>query len=346
MSAPKRKVPLSGGGELRTPLLVPSISSAGFNRVKNSDGGTEPESAYWLRVFLAPFLRNALLISAYDLHYNNLPDGRELRDNFEHSIYAGDRLLFVDSGQYEKVYGPPPNDDVGRLDWNRDLHAALIAELDPTSRAIVVNYDGYADDGSAPFPAQIESAQAFFAASVHFSSDLLIKPERAGRKLDVDGLTSHMRKLRGFDLIGVTEKELGDSLLEKLCALVKLRARLTDAGVSAPIHVFGSLDPVLAPLYHAAGAEVFDGLTWLRYGYHWEAAMYRDQVPVLVEQQNLTKTRQEREFTLLAANLEALGVLGENMRQFASTGNWGQFGSRVADGLEKAHHALTTSMGE
>jgi hypothetical protein len=328
MHAPRRTVPLSGGGKLRTPLLVPSISSAGFSRVASDGGGTEPESSYWLRVFLAPFLRNALLISAYDIHHGNLPDGADLRENFAHSIYFGERLLFIDSGQYEKVYGPPPNDDRGRLDWDADLHTTLVSQID-----------------RAPFAEQIATAQRFFAEHRDFSSDLLIKPERSGRMLNVDDLTSHMRKLHGFDLIGVTEKELGDSLLDKLLALARLRARLTETGISAPIHVFGSLDPVLAPLYHAAGAEVFDGLTWLRYGYHWKTTMYRDQVPVLVEQQNLTASKQEREFTLLSHNLEALGVLGEIMRQYAATGNWGLFG-RIANGLEKAHHALTTSMGE
>jgi len=42
---------------------------------------------------------------------------------------------------------------------------------------------------------------------------------------------------------------------------------MDDAGVDIPIHIFGSLDPITSVLYFLSGAEVFDGLTWLRYGY-------------------------------------------------------------------------------
>ncbi len=344
MLARERTLALSGGGELRTPLLVPSISSAGFVRVPLGDGTSEPESSFWLRVF-HPFLQRALLISAYDVHHGNLPDGDELRHDFARSIYSGDRTLFLDSGLYESRSGPPPRNGP-RLDWDRETYKRLVAELDPTSQTIIVNYDGYDDEGKAPFDCQIETAQTFFAANEHFSSDLLIKPDRANTALDVDKLTAHMKSLRGFDLIGVTEKELGDSLLDKLRALAKLRTRLTEAKVTAPIHVFGSLDPVLAPLYFATGGEVFDGLTWLRYGYHWDSTIYRDQVPVLEDPQNLSLSKQERELALLVNNLNAIGALNENMRQFANGGTWKLFGDRVAGRLESAYRALTPSVGE
>ena len=42
---------------------------------------------------------------------------------------------------------------------------------------------------------------------------------------------------------------------------------LDDAGVGIPIHVFGSLDPLISPIYWLAGAEIFDGLTWINMAY-------------------------------------------------------------------------------
>src|SRR5258708_1915697 len=59
-----------------------------------------------------------------------------------------------------------------------------------------------------------------------------------------------------------------------MSAISKIRLALNDEGISAPIHVFGSLDPVSSPLYFLAGAEIFDGLTWLRYGYRNGVAAY------------------------------------------------------------------------
>ncbi len=46
--------------------------------------------------------------------------------------------------------------------------------------------------------------------------------------------------------------------------IAKLRKALDKAGLNIPLHVFGSLDTVTTPLYFLAGADIFDGLTWLR----------------------------------------------------------------------------------
>lgn len=344
MLACERTVRLANGRDLQSPLLVPSISSAGFKRVALEGGGSEPEPAAWLRV-LSPFFNKGLLISAYDIAHGNLPETDGLRDRFHNSIYASPRTLIIDSGLYELCYGPPPHDDE-RRPWSREAYEELVAGLDRDSGAMLVNYDGYDDQGHAPFDVQIDSAQRFFAAHPQFGSDLLIKPERRGRSLSVDNLVPAMGRLRGFDVIGVTEKELGDSLLHRLGNLVTLRRRLTDAGVDAPIHLFGSLDPVLSPLYFAAGAEIFDGLTWLRYGYLWDATLYRDNVPVLEDAQNLDEPERVRLASILVGNLNALGALAERMRQFAVTKDWKVFGARVGDRLFDAHRALVTSMGE
>jgi hypothetical protein len=206
----------------------------------------------------------------------------------------------------------------------------------------LVNYDGYDEDGNAPFVAQIERAQLFFAQHPSYSQDLLIKPERAGRSLEVGGLSPNtLARLKGFDLLGFTEKDLGDSVLDKLRTLARLRDALDGAGVDAPIHLFGSLDPVMTPLYHAAGAEIFDGLTWLRYGYHWEVAMYRDDVPILDERRGLSETRFARTTTTAIDNLAMLRTLGERMQLFATTGRWQLFGERIATQLEAAYDMAT-----
>ena len=76
-----------------------------------------------------------------------------------------------------------------------------------------------------------------------------------------------LRLLRTFDIVGVTEREIGESIHDRLVNIARLRKSLNAAEVTIPIHVFGGLDPLLTPLYFAAGAEIFDGLGWLRYAY-------------------------------------------------------------------------------
>jgi hypothetical protein len=304
----------------------------------------EPEPAAWLRI-VHPILSEALLISAYDAAHGNLPFPEDLAENFSNGLYAGPKTLFVDSGLYEHRYGPPPFCG-GRLDWTEADYERFVAELPSSPSTVLVNFDGYVDD-RAEYDAQIKAAQRFFTGCSQFGSDVLIKPERRGRALKVEDLSpTTLASLGAFDIVGFAEKDLGDSVLDKLRNLVTLRRRLTDAGVDVPIHLFGSLDPVMSPLYFAAGAEIFDGLSWLRYGYHWEAAIYRDDVPVLDASQNLVAPERVRIASMLFTNLKALGVLAEGMRQFATTEDWDLFGTRIGDRLAAAHVALTTRMGE
>jgi hypothetical protein len=54
-----------------------------------------------------------------------------------------------------------------------------------------------------------------------------------------------------------------------------LRRALDKAGLEIPIHVFGSLDTVTTPLYFLAGADIFDGLTWLRFAFHDGLTVYK-----------------------------------------------------------------------
>ncbi|WP_439373037.1 hypothetical protein [Bradyrhizobium sp. DASA03120] len=80
--------------------------------------------------------------------------------------------------------------------------------------------------------------------------------------------------MRLFDIVGVTEKEAGDTFFERLAFVARLRALLDANNVHKPIHVFGGLDPFMTPLYFLAGADVVDGLTWLRMAFSDTGARY------------------------------------------------------------------------
>src|SRR5207237_2818802 len=95
-----------------------------------------------------------------------------------------------------------------------------------------------------------------------------IKPRRGAADVSFADVTSDIDELRGFDVIGVTEKELGESLLDRMETIARIRVALDQATIQTPLHVFGSLDPLLSVMYFASGAEIFDGLTWLYLASH------------------------------------------------------------------------------
>ena len=131
-------------------------------------------------------------------------------------------------------------------------------------------------------------------------------------------------------MIGFTEKELGDTLTERLLNLARLRQVLDTYRVSAPIHLFGALDPLYSPLYFAAGAEIFDGLSWLRYAYHDGLAVHPEVNTVL--HASLDDRATLREAKRCLQNLGALKVLKRSMQRYASTNGDGfrEYGSHWA----------------
>jgi hypothetical protein len=350
-----RRVRLSTGVELRTPLLVPSVSSAGFRTdaeivVENNEVLTVPEPWQWL-LTTGTAIREALLVSAYDLHHENLPDTEPLRFDYTRTMYSQLGVVFIDSGLYEEVHGPPPHNGF-RQDWSRDLLAALLDSIDEgCTNAIVVNYDLY-DEGDGAYADQIAAARRFFKDRPRYASDFLLKPERSRGRFDKRAMTDfvpHAADMADFDVIGVTEKDLGDTLLDRLANLARLRRVLSSEGVDVPIHVFGALDPLFSPLYFAAGGEIFDGLTWMRYGFHRDVSLYRESVPLLQDAQTLSEPEVVRTTTILSANLRLLGALAQAMRDFAADADasrWKLFGDSVAPHLEAAHRAMLTTLKE
>jgi hypothetical protein len=281
MFASNRKLRLTAAPLLSGPLLVPSVSSKGF---PITDGITEPGAALER---VSPDITEALLISAYDLHHKLLPDGERLLGPEHHqTIYGTPRLLVVDSGGYELnpvgfESGETQRGPYSPEKFTREDFEALVDRLPRDRDLLVVSYDSPGRP-RASFKEQREAAQRFFAGRSHLRSDFLLKPQAHDRVLDVAELTPDAANLSCFDVIGATEKELGETLLERLVVLARLRGLLDASGCAeTPIHVFGSLDPVLTPLYFMAGAEIFDGLSWLRYAYVDGLSIHPDQLAAL-----------------------------------------------------------------
>ena len=295
------------GVKLRTPLLVPSFSSKGFKATELA------------RIFESSgeFITETYLISAYDIAHQHLPKPRDLSFKPE--------LLFLDSGGYE-------------ISKDQDLSAVEIPRTVPSSwtlqqlteildnwpdeiATVLVSYDHPSERKS--FAEQVKSARLLFKGRPHLCT-FLLKPQTDDEHTLNNCLReamAHATELQSFDIIGVTEKEIGRSPLERMVRIARFRAALDDARVSAPIHVFGALDPLSACLYFLAGAEIFDGQTWIRYAYDDMGRCVYGSNHGAMEygidvRENEVKTR------FVSQNVYQLVGLQRKLREFDVTGNY------------------------
>ncbi|BBG00362.1 hypothetical protein C8E95_5570 [Pseudonocardia autotrophica] len=317
MRARSRPLRLAGA-TLTTPLLIPSVSSRGFPL----DPAGIAESSLYLQYALDG-LDEALLVSAYDVEHRTLKDvTRLLDDTASGTVFDRPRLLVLDSGGYETGLawesGHIQRDDPARRLYDAAAFARIVDRLPPQRPTLVVSYDG-PDLAGDTYGEQIRRAQAFFATRTHVASDILLKPTE--RWHSPRELAPYAPDLVAFDVVGFTEKELGDSYLARLCTLARLRIVLDEAGVDAPIHLFGALDPLLTPLYFSAGAEIFDGLSWMRYAYIGGLAVHPDAGALLRGEDD--DRQQLRDAKRPIVNLGHLRALKRQMERYAATGGRG-----------------------
>lgn len=311
------------GAVLDTPLLVPSFSSKGFgfSTQRTESGGTTEESEV-AEIYTAAseFLTDSMLISAFDVHHGYL----QMPEN------ALTEITIVDSGGYETSDQEDLSSNfthyISRGEWDIQKYEAVLQSWPEQVPAVFVSYDSA--EIRLPLAEQIENAQALFRPYRSHLSALLVKPETdKQRYVKVSNVVAAAREFRLFDVIGFTEKELGNSMLQRMEHIAKIRLALDDAGVQKPIHIFGSLDPISVPLYFMAGAEIFDGLTWLRYGYASGAAIYRHNYAA--REIGIDRRDGFVKLKTMQDNLNYLRNLTNQMRRFLNDGDFDKFGSNA-----------------
>ena len=306
-----RGLRLANGSQVPLPILVPSFSSKGFPTHKDEDLKQIVSDAYSPFKSASAILEEAFLLSAFDLHHGFLPATNADLHNSE--------IVFIDSGGYEKspffdatepIHHPFPNPP-----FSLDDYSSVLKSLDTRLPIVVASPDWHTLKDS--IDQQISFAQDFLAPFA-FSKNFILKP---GDKtyLRVEDLMPHIGSLNAFDILGVTEKELGRNLKDRLRAVAKLRVALDDVGLGQmPIHIWGGLDPVITPLYFFAGAEIFDGLSWLRYAFHRGTAIYRDAKQIL--DGGVGRSYGHSHMQVLVENLSVLRRLTASLRMFEEKG--------------------------
>lgn len=337
-----------GGSLCHTPLLVPSFSSKGFDyvrleqdshsrrsrqkRVISSTGTSASGLVSMASVHLqktVAFIDESLLISAYDIHFKLIEKPfRGLRQK---------SLVLVDSGGYELA---PEYDSADpkhfeyrpRRGYGLRQYRAVLDAIPKDIPCVITNFDHSAHQASVA--AQVDGARELFADYPQFMTNFLLKPSPdrngdAARFLDLKRqVRPELDSFRHFNILGVTEKELGATLLQKLETLAGLRVAMDEVGMqNTPIHLWGGLDPIITPLFMMAGASIFDGVSWLRYAFHDGMAVSWDAGSVL--QNRLAKSELADAITV-GNNLAALLTLASELRRFVQSGcaDFTVFGTR------------------
>jgi len=288
-----------------TPLLLPSFSSKGFPEVRK------------IMKLMAGFITSPILISAYDVHYRLIP--RKITFS---------QLLFLDSGGYEARIEHDLSEAYGRLHkpkpWTKRFHQSVLKQWNSRWPTVAISFDSPAQFLS--LPKQIERASELRQKFNHLSWEFIVKPESKDSYLPLERVLKRVVQLSGFAVIGLTEKELADSVFDAMTKIARLRTYMDAAGLTAPIHIFGSLDALTTILYFLAGAEIFDGLTWLRFGYQDGKTLYSQNYGVLRDAEGLRRRTDERHFEMWLNNYYYLEKLRTQMINYHRTKELSHFG--------------------
>ena len=311
MFARRNKIILGTHAVAETPLLLPSFSSKGFPQVRK------------VMKVMEEFITSPILISAYDVHYRLI--SQKIRFS---------QLLFLDSGGYEARIEHDLSETYGKIHkpkpWNKRLHERVVANWKSRWPTIAVSFDSPAQ--FLPLSKQIKNAENLRRKYTDCLWEFLVKPESPkDLSLPIGKLLAMVAQLRGFAIVGLTEKELGDSVFTAMTNIARLRMQMDAAGLGIPIHIFGSLDALTSILYFLAGAEIFDGLTWLRFGYHDGHTMYSQNYGVLRDSEGLRRGTDERHHEMWRNNYYYLEKLRTQMINYERTKDLKHFGN---------HHAL------
>ena len=325
MFARRSKIHMGSQIVAETPLLLPSFSSKGFPQVAK------------IMKLMGEFITGPILVSGYDIYYKAVPQKITFSE-----------LIFLDSGGYEARCEHDLSETYGKLHkpkpWNRRFHESVLKNWSSKWPTIAVTYDSPTQ--FQKFGGQVKAAKEFKTNHPNFLWELLLKPEtKKGEFIGLEKVLGHVHQLREFAVVGMTEKEIDASLFGAMKKIARLRAAMDAADVHTPIHIFGSLDPLTSVLYFIAGAEIFDGLTWLRFGYHEGRTMYSQNYAAIHDSEGIRRKNTDQSYEMWKNNYYYLEKLRTQMVNYVNTGGFTHFGP-IASIVEDAYKQLQADMTE
>jgi hypothetical protein len=274
------------------PLFVYSYSSRGFSDL--------PERYLDTRE-VAPIQ----LLSLYDLHYTLQDPAVILAPEFTTTA------RFLDSGVYESeglADTVGNQNQAGQPFWSQELYVES-ARTFAHSGDVIVSFD----DRSLSIDDQIAQGLSLFERIEQqgMTRDLLLHPNGASPERVADAIA---RLAPAIEVVGLTEKDIGFPWFIAASYIHQLRITLDDVlGRYVPIHIFGCFDPQTIAYLFFAGADIFDGLAWMRYYFHNGHTYYSREFEYKAPPEQLLKPWDAAK-NLLGHNVEELERLRTDLR--------------------------------
>lgn len=323
MFAKRRYLRVPGSPPLKTPILLPSFSSKGFPKVGK------------ILQTMEEFISDEVLVSAYDLHY------KKVEPSFDFAT-----VLFVDSGGYEaskdvelsEIYegGHVPQE------WSPELHVETLNQIETNTPTVIVSFDH--PDHRCSISDQIAKAKDLPINGKNQGKSLLIKPEtKKSIRVKVASVVAEVPKMHDFSTIGLTEKEIGKSVFDRMRNIAEIRREVDKHHDAIPIHVFGALDTISTYLYFLAGADIFDGLSWLRYAFVDGDTIYRHQFGTT--NFPITTPSDVVEAACWSNNYQYMQTMRLNMARYAMDGDFKHFG-KYHSFIKEAYDNVRADLGD
>lgn len=254
-------------------------------------------------------------------------------------------MVFLDSGGYEASKDTDLSDlrereHVPAL-WKPEFYKETVTSWRSSVPTVLISYDH--PTHRIPIAEQIREAKDFFPKYPDFIREILLKPDTSTRHfLDVQSIVHNVHALAEFEIVGITEKEIGSSILNRMENIARIRSALHSAGLSQPIHVFGSLDTITTFFYFVAGADIFDGLTWLRFGFKDGHTLYKQNYGALML--GIGTKAHVIESRCWFNNYYYISDMQLQMRRYLSTHEFSSFKHHATE-VEAAYNSVIESIG-
>ena len=316
--AQTRRVPTL---DIATPLVVPSFSSRGFPDVATIHDAVSHN------------LYGVSLVSAPDVANGFLPADALIATN----------VVVLDSGGYEtnNVY-PARELCVRGNQWSMERYRKSVSDIQELANVVTVSFDRHCQ-----LESQIEGASEDMSIAQTASFDFLIKPHSDQQLVNVAELSRHVEQLSQFPVIGVTAREIGYSFLNRCRSIVTLRTILDESQLAIPIHVFGAIRPFEILTFFLCGADIFDGLDWLRFEFRLGNDIPIDSIAW--EHMQWNQPDEALKWNSWSNNLNFLYRLQGAIRGYATTGDFDDLSDEFPDAIGAARIAqlagATTQIG-
>ena len=287
------------------PLFVYSYSSKGF-----------PDLNYWLKHSL-PHVPSYLL-SLYDYEYI-IPSEFISTEDLKIRIW--------DSGGYETMFSSTCESSASKK-WDENTYIQTANRIPWNGLDVLVSYDTPDDPGD--IQQQIErSLHLYTKVEGTYAKDLLIHiPDNTDPYVLAEILGPYTSE---FQILGLTEKEIAPTWAHGVYFINRLRSALSvlDTKRYIPIHIFGCFDLKTVIRFALAGADIFDGLTWLRYLFLNGDVLYQREIQYVMPIEQLLTA--DLELSMILHNVRDMEQLCSDLIYAIYTNDMEKFREEMLD---------------